>query len=164
MHCEDVRKQLKAFSSGRVPVDIRQRMQTHLAGCAACRMALGRMDAVAGVLAGVQAPPVPDGFVGRVMLAARNRRQAEPTVGWNPFRWWRLTSAPMHLAAAAVLVIGLTAGLMLGWIGGLSATETVSARQGDPLDTYQLDYLGETPDGSLAGSYLALVAAKERER
>lgn len=164
MHCEDVRKQLKVFSSGQVPLDVRQRMQAHLAECAGCRTALGRIDALAGVLAGAQTPPVPDGLVGRVILAARNRRQAEPTVAWNPFRWWRVTSAPMHLAAAAVLAIGLTAGLMMGWTAASSAGGTVSAMQGDPLDVYQLDYLYEAPEGALAGNYLALVAANEGGR
>jgi anti-sigma factor RsiW len=158
MHCKDVQGQLKAFASSQVPVDTRQRIQAHLTECAACRTALGRIDPVAGVLAGVQTPPIPPGFAARVMTAAQRRSQAEPVPAWNLLRWWRLASAPMHLAAAAVLVVGLTAGLMMGWTVAPSVGRMASAGQSDPLSTYQLDVLSEVPEGSLAGSYLTLVA------
>lgn len=157
MHCEDVEKQLKAYCVGQVPVDVRQGMQAHLVECGGCRAALGRMDPVAGVLSSVQTPAVPLGFAAGVVAMARRRKQAEPPA-WNLLRWWRLTSTPMHLAAAAVLVVGLTAGLMMGWTTSPSAGRMASAAQGDPLSTYQLDVLSEAPDGSLAGSYLTLVA------
>ena len=158
MHCKDVQGQLKAFASGQVPVGTRQRIQAHLTECAACRTALGRIDPVAGVLAGMQTPPIPPGFTARVMTAARWQGQAEPIPAWNPLRWWRLTSTPMHLTTAAVLVIGLATGLMMGWTVAPSAGRIISAGQDDPLRNYQLDSLSEAPDGSLAGSYLTLVA------
>ncbi len=159
MHCEDVLKQLKAFSSGQLPAGVRQAVQVHLTECGACRAALGRIDPVAASLARVQTPPVPLGFAARVMAVAQRRRQAEPIPTWNLLRWWRLTSASMHLAAAAVLAVGLTAGLMMGWTVVPSARQMASATQSDPLSTYQLDVLSEAPNGSLAGSYLTLVAA-----
>ena len=159
MHCENVLRQLKAFSSGRLPADVRQTIQMHLTECGACRAALGHIDPVAASLARVQTPPVPPAFAARVMAAARRRRQAEPVPAWNLLRWWRLTSAPMHLATAAVLVVGLAAGLMMGWVVAPSAGQVASAVKSDPLRTYQLDVLSESPNGSLAGSYLTLVAA-----
>jgi len=158
MHCKDVQGQLKAFASSQVRVDTRQRIQAHLTECAACRTALGRIDPVAGVLADVQTPPIPPGFAARVMTAARRRRQAESGPTWDLLRWWQLTSAPMHLAAAAVLVIGLAAGWMMGWSAAPSTGQMAPAGQSDPLSTYQLDVLSEAPNGSLAGSYLTLVA------
>jgi len=165
MRCEEVQEQLAAFASGELPTDIRQAILGHLAECASCRAGLARVDALAGVLASTQTPPVPAGFAARVTAAARQRQEAEPVVAWNPLRWWRLVPAPMHAAAAAVLVIGLTVGLVMGWTT-LSAGRTPSAQAAapaDPLDAYNLDYLGDAPSGSLADSYLALVSGRSGE-
>ncbi|MFW6106934.1 MAG: anti-sigma factor family protein [bacterium] len=46
MRCEDVLRQLTAFSSGELPADVRQVVQAHLAKCPACRAALARVDAL----------------------------------------------------------------------------------------------------------------------
>ena len=165
MRCEDVLKQLTAFSSGELPVDVRQAMQAHLAECAACRAALAEVDALAGILAGAQPPPVPAGFAARVTAAARQRQEVEPLVAWNPLRWWRFVPAPMHAAAAAVLVIGLAVGLVMGWTTLLAsqAPPAQATAGADPLDAYNLDYLGDAPSGSLADSYLALVSGRNGE-
>jgi len=166
MRCGEVLERLAAFSSGEFPTDIRRAMQTHLAECAACRAALARVDALAGVLASTRTPPVPAGLAARVMEAARSRRTSAAPVGWNPLRWWRLASAPMHAAAAAVLVIGLSVGLVMGWTSApaVVARDTAQpASQIAPLDAYQLDYLGEAPAGSLVRSYLALLSGQNGE-
>jgi hypothetical protein len=100
------------------------------------------------------------------MVAARTRRVVKATAGWNPVLWWRMTPAPMHAAAAVVFVIGLTAGLSMGWTM-LSAGNRIAgpqaAMQADPLDSYNLDYLSDAPDDSLAGVYVALVSARDGE-
>jgi anti-sigma factor RsiW len=165
MRCEDVLKQLTAFSSGELLADVRPAVQAHLAECAACRAALTHVDALAGVLTSTQTPPVPAGFAARVTAAARQRQEAEPLVVWNPLRWWRLVPAPMHAAAAAVLVIGLAVGLLMGWttLPASQAPPAQAAAPADPLDAYNLDYLGEAPSGSLADSYLALVSGRNGE-
>jgi anti-sigma factor RsiW len=159
MCCENVLKQLTAFSSGELPADVRQAVQAHLAECAACQAALAEVDALVGVLASGRTPPVPRGFAARVIVTARQRQEAKSVAAWNLMRWWRLTSAPMHAAAAAVLIIGLSVGLVLGWASATSPEQAAAAVQPDPVDAYQLDYLGEAPSGSLADSYLTLVAA-----
>ncbi len=158
MRCQDVQKQLKAFSIGALPMDVRQTVQTHVSKCAACRAKLAKIDALAGVLAAAQTPPIPAGFAARVLATARKRLESEQIATWNLIRWWRLTSVPMHAAAVAVLVIGLAIGLVMGAASApLLAPATKNARP-DPVDTYQLDYLGEAPGGSLADSYFALAA------
>jgi anti-sigma factor RsiW len=161
MRCDDVLEQLTAFSTGELPVEVRQAMQAHLAECAACRTALAEVDGLSGVVCAAQTPPIPSGFASRVMTAARQRRRAQPVAAWNLMRWWRLTSAPMHAVAAAVLIIGLSVGLVLGWTSATSPAQAAGAVQPDPVDAYQLDYLGEAPSGSLADSYLKLVSATD---
>jgi hypothetical protein len=74
-------------------------------------------------------------------------------------RWWRLTTAPMHAAAAAVLIIGLSLGVVMSWSSVSSSSQAQTAAQANPVDAYQIDYLGEAPSGSLADSYLTLVSA-----
>ena len=166
MRCEEVQSRLPAYSSGELPTDVREAVQTHLGECAACRAALARVDALAAVLASAQTPPVPAGFAAGVMVRARSHRSAAVSAGWNPLRWWRLGSAPMRAAAAAMLLVGLGVGLLMGWTSGPAVVSPDSAEttsQADPLDTYQLEYLGDAPEGSLADSYLALLSTGNGE-
>lgn len=159
MHCENVQQQLNRFVAGDLPVADRQAAGAHLAECAACRAKLAELDALAGVVASTPTPPIPSGFASRAIAAARQRHLAQPITAWNLLRWWRLTSAPMHAAAAAVLIVGLSVGVVLGWTSAPSAAQAETAAGVDPVDVYQIDYLGEAPSGSLADSYLTLVSA-----
>ena len=161
MHCENVQEQFNRFAAGDLPMADRQAVQAHLAKCAACRAKVAEFDALAGVLADTPMPPIPSGFASRVMAAARQRQQAQPLAAWNLPRWWRLASAPMHAAAATVLIVGLTVGVVLGWTSAPSAARAETAAEVDPVDVYQIDYLGEAPSGSLANSYLTLVSATD---
>ncbi len=161
MRCEDVQGQLQALAAGELPVGIRRAVEAHLVDCVACRAVLADVDPLARPLAGAGAPPVPAGFAFRVMAAARQSATTRSAAAWNPLAWWRLASAPMHAAAAIVLVAGLAAGLVMGWASAPSAARAAAPAQVDPLDPYSVDYLGEAPAGSLADSYLALVTATE---
>ena len=166
MRCEEVQSRLPAYSSGELPTGVREVVQTHLGGCAACQAAMAHIDALAAVLAGAQTPPVPAGFAARVMVRARSHRSAAVSAGWNPLTRWRLASAPMQAAAAAVLLVGLGAGLLMGWTfdpAVMSPGNAEITSQADTLDTYQFEYLGDAPGGSLAGSYLALVSTDDGE-
>jgi len=163
MRCEKVQSRLPAYSSGELPTDVREAVQTHLGRCAACQAALTRVDALAAILASAQTPPVPGGFAARVMAAARRRQATEAFVGWNPLRWWRLTSTPLRAAAAAVLVVGLTVGMVMGWTSMPSPAQAPAAAQADPLEVYHLDYLGDAPAESLTNSYLTLVSGHNGE-
>ncbi len=160
MRCQDVQNQLRAFSIGELPMDVRQTIQAHVSECAACRAGLTVVDALAGVFALAQTPPIPSGFAARVLTMARRRQETEQIESWNLIRWWRVASVPMHAAAAAVMVLGLTIGLLMGTASGPLPMQAVDQMQSDPVDAYPLDYLGEAPGGSLAANYFALVAAE----
>jgi len=161
MRCEEVQQQLREFSTGELPMDVRQTVQAHLSECAACCAELAKVDALAGFLTGAQAPPVPSGFASRVLSKARQRQEANPAA-WNLMRWWRVTSAPMHAAAAAVLVFGLGTGALISWSTWQpSAAPPVQASQTDLLASYNVDYLTDAPNGSLAQTYLALVSSAQ---
>ena len=165
MRCEDVTTRLDAYAAGELPPALAAKLAAHLESCESCRQSLGRLKRLAAVLGQASAPPVPVGFAYRVMAKARGRRAVAASAGWNRLQWWRLVPAPMHAAAAAVLVIGLAVGLVMGWTT-LPASQAPSAQaavQADPLEAYNLDYLGDAPSGSLADSYMALVSGRNGE-
>ena len=157
--CDEIQSRLAAYAEGRVSPAVRARIQDHLRECAACQGALARVDRVAAVLLRTEARAVPAGLTARVMEAAQNRHRGTSIACWNPLQWWRTAAAPMHAAAAVMLVAGLTAGLVLGWTSAPVTAQTTTAAEQDPLDAYRLDYLGDVPAGSLADSYLTLVVA-----
>ena len=166
MRCEDLQSRLEAYANGGMSPDEREAAAAHLRNCADCTRALARIDSLAAVLAQAKTPSVPSGLAVRVMAAARSRRPAMAEAGWNPVRWWRQVSMPMHAAAAAVLIVGLAVGLVMGWMARPSTIQTQTteaATQGDALDAYNIDYLGDAPAGSLADSYLALVSGRNGE-
>ena len=160
MWCNDVQDSLKAYIDGAMAPEQRKAVEAHLQSCADCRAALERIDRLAAVLLDAKPPPVPAGFASRVMLAAKSRKRATSVAARNPWQWWKSISMPMRAAAAAVLIVGVSIGLLMSWAGGPPiagpADREVTAAA-DPLDAYNLDYLSDAPEGSIAEGYLALV-------
>jgi anti-sigma factor RsiW len=167
MRCKDVTTRLDAYVVGEIPSALAAEVESHLASCESCRLALDRLRRLAAVLGQTPMPPVPAGFALKVMAEARTRAARRPAVAaWNPLEWWRAVSVPMRAAAAAVLVVGLLAGLAMGWATVQAPTAKLSAQaapQGDPLAGYNLDYLGDVPSGSLADGYMALLSDRNGE-
>jgi len=166
MRCKHVTKRLDAYATGEVSARDRVQIDSHLEGCASCRQTLADLKSMAGLLSRIATPPLPEGFASGVISAALSRRSEQRTARWNPVQWWRMVSVPMRAAAAAMLVLGVAAGLVIGWDTlsnsgkGSSAEDTA---QNDPLGGYNVDYLGDAPDGSLADGYLALLAGRNGE-
>jgi len=164
MRCKHVTRRLDAYATGEVSARDRVRIDAHLEGCASCRRALADLESMAGLLSRIATPPVPEGLASRVMFAALSRRAEPRTARWNPVQWWRMVSVPMRAAAAAMLVLGAVAGLFMGWSALPSSVQTPGTRtQADPLDAYSLDYLTDSPKGSLADSYLTLLTGQNGE-
>jgi len=159
VRCENVRQQLGPFSAGELPADDREELRDHLLECAACWAALAEMDRLGGILAGIRTPPFPGGFAARVLASARRRQESTSVLTWNRVQYWRMASVPMRAAAVAVLAVGLVVGAMMGWTAASMPGRSQATGQADPIDTYQIESLGEAPEGSLASSYLTLVSA-----
>ena len=70
-------------------------------------------------------------------------------------------STLMRIAAAVVLVIGLSAGAAMGRFVARTTAAQLTDRppSNDPATVYNLDSLSATPEDSLAGTYLTLVTA-----
>ncbi|MFY9691006.1 MAG: zf-HC2 domain-containing protein [Candidatus Acidiferrales bacterium] len=96
MKCEDVSKELIGYLDGRVNAAARQKMEGHLAGCAACRTRAEEMRKVSMLLGEVPAIEPSFAFDARV----RQRVAAEPPRSW----FWRLMPAPRPAFAVALLI------------------------------------------------------------
>jgi anti-sigma factor RsiW len=167
MRCGTVQRKLDAYAAEELTPSLRRKMEAHLEACPACRRELARLRELATLLADAPAPPpVPDGFAERLMAKAPRRlaeRQAAPRPAWHPLRWWAEAPAMMRAAAAAVLLIGLAAGTLMGWQTSQRAA-TSQTMAADPVATYGLDYLADAPEGSLAGVYLSLASSRDEGR
>ena len=167
MRCEKVRLAIDAYVSGELSPRDCSSIDEHLKACDGCRQAATVARQLLAFGQALPMPPVPDGFARRVHALARRRitRPAAAASPWSPAAWWRMVSTPMHAVATAVLAIGLATGALMGWntwqASAVSPAQTVS--QADPLASYNVDYLTDAPDGSLAGSYLALVSSPTPE-
>jgi anti-sigma factor RsiW len=96
MKCEDVSRELIAYLDGRVNAAAREKMEGHLAGCAACRTRAEEMRKVSMLLGEVPAIEPSFAFDARV----RQRVAAEPQRSW----FWRLMPAPRPAFAVALLI------------------------------------------------------------
>ena len=170
MRCKQVQQKLDAYAANELTAAVREQVEGHLAACEPCRQAFACLQGLTVLLRSVPAPPVPEGFAGRVMTAARERtsaRERPGTVPASPWRWWRSVSVPMRLAAAAVLALSLSLGALMGWgtARGPAAGPPASTRvvQADPTAVYNLDSLAEAPSGSLAEAYLTLASVSAEE-
>jgi len=160
MRCRTARRRLNAYLDGELLAAERSRMEEHLDHCEGCRAALERLRGVADALAAASAPPpVPEGFHWRLMArAAQNSEQSRrrPVV----VRLWSSFSPAMRLAAAAMLVLGIGLGGLIGWdLSRATAKPPQGVAASDPNAVYGFDYLSEAPGGSLADAYLTLASA-----
>jgi len=167
MRCEKAKLKIDAYVCGELPPELGAAIEEHLKSCDDCRQAVAALRRMVSLARVSHTPPVPEGFAERVMALARARAAETPGVAAGiPFQWRRVASMPMRAAAAAILVVGLLVGSMMGW-GTLPASAGRPAAKAmltsDLLTGYNLDTLGEAPEGSLANSYLALVLGPDGE-
>ncbi len=156
MRCRHIQSMLNRYLDGELSSEQRGDIERHVGACDSCREALERLRATAAALSQLAQPPdIPAGFAERAVIRAARRREQRRVV--VPF--WKSFSPAMRLAAAAMVILGLGLGSMMGldFVGG-SATPPDLA-QADPDAVYGFDYLSDAPAGSLADAYLTLASA-----
>jgi anti-sigma factor RsiW len=166
MSCEIVQNALKAYASGELPCNARRNVEQHIQACPACRTVLAEIDDLAAVLSCSENPPVPSGFSSRVMTLARSNNSCSDVEIWGPLLRWHMMSFPVRLAAAAMLVIGLSLGGLMGWstLPDIGDTQNAAGAVEEPrtaIAQINLDYFNDAPKSSLAESYLALLSGQD---
>jgi len=157
MNCAKFRKMANVYLDEETPQTLRAAIQAHLKTCADCRRAYEMTKRLAGLLQTEPAPDVPEGFARRVMTRARQQGIPKPVpVLLYPAQWWFELASPLRIAAAAMLVIGLAMGALMGWDVGQNGNAAPILTKTDTLKQYSLDYLGDAPYGSLAQVFLTI--------
>jgi anti-sigma factor RsiW len=163
MRCRQVRKKLTAFLDAEISGTLQEHVGSHLQVCPRCGAAWARLQLLHRTLHANSAPSVPDDFVRRVLAQMSLLPVlSEPRVGGGrlSLRWQTFVSVVRYAAAAALLVIGVTGGLVLG-VQMRQRAEPLRPTE-ESAAVYNLDYLGSTPDGSLPHAYLTLVSASQQ--
>lgn len=116
MDCQDAREWMIDRLYGELP---ETRLESHQAGCEACREEWDRLQAVAAVLDGWTAPPPPAGLTERV-LARLARKRVETAERRLPVvRLEGAIGAMLAGALAAGISLLLVSGTTTGWVSPL---------------------------------------------
>jgi anti-sigma factor RsiW len=164
MRCAEARDKLGAFVDGELHSPLADALTGHLQHCADCRRACARLEKLASLLEATAVPAVPQALAKVVVERtfeqnASRQRPAFPVRLLGP---WRALSTPVRIAAAVVLVVGLSAGAAMGRFVGQTTVARFAKNlpsSEDPVAVYNLEYLGGTQEGSIAQAYLTLVSA-----
>lgn len=119
MHCQDAREWMIDRLYGELPGELESRLETHQAGCEACRVEWDRLQALAAALDGWPAPSPPAGLTERV-LARLARRRAETAERRLPVvRLEQAIAAMLAGALAAAASLLLVSGSIPRWVSPL---------------------------------------------
>jgi len=165
LRCYKIRKLLDAYLRERLPQKQRNTIETHLKNCTECKKVLEELERLNRLLNAYAAPPAPSDLTDRIMAEARSRRDSTITSPWrdlpdafSPMVW--------RTATAFMLIIGLTAGSLLGWsawqkVGVPASNVAMNSSVITAEEVHGLDAFGDAPAGSIESAVISLVV-KER--
>jgi anti-sigma factor RsiW len=164
MRCKYLKQKLDRYIQGDLPEPISEKIERHLHKCHDCADVLSRIKKLNELFEDISSTPVPDGFSERLMQLARQKQylqqEREPAV-IRLWEWFDRTGLKKS-TAAAVLIVGLAIGMLMGRDNWQSSdVQSVGKSQMvqiEPTAIYKLDYLTDTPRGSLADVYLTLMS------
>lgn len=162
MHCKKTLSRLSAYVDKELPSHQRLEVDEHLESCRACREKLERVYRVGGFLDRLAVPPLPGRFAARVMAEAKkgtiSAQEKKPfsMPNWWPLGWFSGLSAPMRLAACALVILACFLGLFMSREISLSGGPQPKAALLESLEG--LEWFSPTPPESLGSAYLNLAA------
>lgn len=112
----DIHTSTGAYAADALPPEEREEVERHLAVCPACTDEVAEMRAALTRLADAAAQPPSPALRERVLAEVGRTPQLPPIIGSGrgrvrSLRWW--AGAPLQIAAAAMLVVALTLGVLL---------------------------------------------------
>jgi len=158
MNCKKVISRLQAYVDKEMPVELIREMDEHLGACPACRSQAERIRQVGDVLDSLAVPPLPQGFSARVMAEARKRaplakeKKSFFPLARQPLQWLLELSAPMRLAACAMVLLACLLGMFMSKELSLSGNRQTSVAETESLDGFE--WFSPTPPVSLGSVYL----------
>lgn len=155
MNCRETRHKLDRYLRGELPGEVADEVKTHLEGCPDCRGALDTARELAEVFHRASTPPTPEGFASDLRELAAER---EETI-LGPLPAWRTLSTPWRAAVAASLVVGLALGIIMG-----SGPENPAGQEVEAAQAPGLDYLSDSPRGSINRAFVSMVSDSQGEK
>jgi anti-sigma factor RsiW len=170
MRCDRAQALIETYVSEGLPPDEREPFEIHLHGCRDCQQQLAKLQRLLAILQSVPSPPVPQGFVDRVMASAQCEVQASQSSPGSQLalrRWWEQLGTASLVNTACALAAGLLVGLVLGqqtWRYTVNNTGPIRPMAGIDAETVSsLDYLSGPPGGSFTETYLALTSVASNQ-
>jgi len=160
MNCKKVLSRLHAYLDGEVPAKLLRLIEEHLSSCPSCRSQVERIRQVQDMVEGLSVPPLPQEFAARIMAKARREfplvkeKKSLAFLEWQPFQWLLDLSAPMRLAACAVVFLACLLGVSMSKELSLSVDPQNLVVQTENIDGFE--WFSPTPPASLGSAYLAL--------
>jgi anti-sigma factor (TIGR02949 family) len=168
MNCRKVLSRLHAYLDGEVPAELMHEFEEHLSICPSCRDQVERIRQISDILDSLTVPPLPEEFVARVMAVARKRSLPVPEkrpvlgIGRLPLHWFADLSAPMRLAACAMVLLACLLGMFMSRDLSLSGISRANVADAENLDGFE--WFSPTPPASLGNAYLTLALTTPEDR
>ena len=159
MNCRKVLSRLHAYLDGEVPAELMQDIEKHLSTCSSCLNQVEGIRQVNDMFEGLSVPPLPREFAARVMAKVQRevpfaKRKSLFPLDWKPIQWLLDLSAPMRLAACAVVFLACLLGVSMSKELSLSGNPQNLVAQAENIDGFE--WFSPTPPASLGSAYLAL--------
>jgi anti-sigma factor RsiW len=169
MKCKKILSRLGAYVDEELPRERGREVEGHLAFCEACRGELDKIEQVGGVLDSLDVPPLPEGFVVRVMAEARPgkllpgqvKRPSWP-LDWSLFRWLAELSRPMRTAVCSAALLACLLGILLSEQFSLPDRRQTVVASAEGLEG--LEWFNPAPPASLGAAYLNLALSSPHHR
>ena len=110
MDCKKAKEKLSAYMDAELDGPGRREVDEHLKTCESCSHELQRMEAVWGLIAGIETPEPSAQLPGKITAGlSRAHEPAAGRVAWRTLFGW-----PMNAAAALAVAVGIVLGFALG--------------------------------------------------
>ena len=167
MNCKTVALCLNQYLDGEIDQATALALKNHLDGCETCREELSRLEKISEFFADPEPVELPVSFHARVIAEAyRCQRSAQFGVFdiLNDLAgWWRSAGQGLRLSVVSAAMCGVVLGLLLG--GNLLPEPLQQSTDFfvEAGEVYSLDFLGDSPRGSLTEVYNSMVDLREGE-
>jgi len=167
MRCDRAQALMDTYANEGLPPHEREPFEIHLRECRVCQQQSENLRRLVAVLRSDPSPPVPEGFVGRVMARAKEReamivRGSPVATMASRSLWKRLESLA---GIAATLAAGLMVGVFMGheaWRADRQQGVASAVQPAESRVTTGIEYLVEPDGDSLAQAYLGMSAVSHR--
>jgi len=166
MNCGNLSNKLGRYLDGELAPSSESAVRDHLDSCPACRADAEHQRCLAAFLTSSPIEPAPANLTRSILFEARQRISARQGSSFDILvdmvGWFRSAGRPLRWAAASTITFGILIGVMMGRHMASPGEQIQAANQSSLVEIYSLDFLSESPSGTLSDRYLAMVDGTSR--